>query len=214
MTYSLTTVFAYKYILLIILLFFLVFFIYQNVNVFKEGFNLNTPEARSEENRFKLDATPDDIIEPKNALLIIQSKLSKFQSEVDNFLDRQTYEPVNNDDDVKKAFKIIYDKYNNQFSSVFSKLYYLSSVVPIFFKPFIYDKNSLACQYNALLKCYPKTIKNGDDYRAMYTIIILAEIAGDLTNSELDPASKYYGYITDPVLVEIKTQLDYFYNKL
>lgn len=223
MKYYLRKVFTYKNILLILLLFFLLFFIYSNlyqrsktvvgnfVNIFKEGFT-NTPDGRSEENRFKIDNI--EKVLPPDALMQTQKKIQNAQLEVDNFLNSQSYEPINNDEDAKNAIGILYNNYNNKFSSAFAKLYFFASTVPVLLEPFVYDKNKMACQYNTLLKCYPKTFKNGDDYREMYSIIILADIAKDITNSELDPKTAYFGYITDPILYAIEQKLKYFYNKL
>jgi hypothetical protein len=218
MKYNFRKLITYKIILLILLLFILFFLIYGNYKTVTEGFN-DTPEGRTEANRFKMENI-DNVI-PADAMTNYQIAVQSSQNEVDNYLNSKNYAPVNNDDDVKTAISILYNDMNI-FTSTFSKFYFIASAVPIFFESFVYDENKLSVQYNALLKCYPKTIKNGDDYRGIYSIIILAQISNDIVNSELNPKPgtidgtqvNYYGYITDPILNEIKTQLEYFYNKL
>ena len=40
--------------------------------------------------------------------------------------------------------------------------------------------------------CYPNTIKSTDDYQQLYILIILGQLAKDITDSELNPDDNLY----------------------
>jgi hypothetical protein len=235
MNYNLRKIFNYTTILWLLLIFFLIIVAYNfKVNTIYEGLENESDDqiSRLEINRFKIENTEHVI--PGSALNDLQKSTQTSQNEVDNYMSTKDYVPVNNDEDVKKAIEILYNDIN-QFKSTYSKLYFIATTVPIFFEPFVYEPTKLACQYNALLICYPKTIRDGKDYSSMYKLIILSEIANDLINSELDPNTKvitgvkaakgtsetlppsktsnYFGYITDPIIKDIQEILSYFHNK-
>jgi len=165
----------------------------------------------SEKNRFKLTNTR--LITLSNLSDKSYDTVSQHQIGIDTYLNNANINPVTNDAEVKNAINLIRDGIKN-YSNPFEKLYFLASVGNTLFFPFLYMKNEMSRQYNFYIKCYPKTIQSEFDFTSIYIIVILCQLAKDITSSDLCPDHKHYYYIADPIIAELTTHLDYFHNKL
>ena len=166
----------------------------------------------SEINRFKLTNTR--IITLSNVPDKSYDTISSHQAVIDNSINNSNITPVTNDDDVRNAINYVQDGIR-QYSNPFEKLYFLASVGNTLFFPFLYMQNEMSRQYNFYIKCYPRTIQNEFDFTSIYIIVILCQLAKDITSSDLCPDNvNYYYYIADPIMAELNTHLDYFHKKL
>lgn len=195
------------FILLSILLFIIVYtFFYLEKKQIREGL-VDT----SEKNRFKLSNTR--LITLSNVSDKSYDTVSQHQINIDNYLINATINPVANDNDLKNAINLIRDNIKN-YSNPFEKLYFLASVGNTLFFPFLYMQNEMSRQYNFYIKCYPRTIQSEFDFTSIQIVVILCQLAKDITSSDLCPDHKHYYYIADPIISELNKHLDYFRNKL
>lgn len=188
----------------------------------------------SEINRFKMKNNMGRVFSPETRSAKLNSAISSEQKDVDYYVNTMDIAPAMNDTEMKAVFSQI--KYDiNRFNTSYKKIYFLACVVPVALDPVAYIKNDIARQYNYLKMCYPKTITDLEDYKKLYSILILGNLSKDIVKSELCPSqalydeensleatlgtkrkfvyTNYSDYVAGPILDEFNVLLNYFLQK-
>lgn len=145
----------------------------------------------SEKNRFKINNNLKIVFDPNNGSNKVQSAISTMKRPIDDYINYNEITPAINDNLLKQYLNQIKTDINT-FKHPFSKLYFIGSTIPIVLDPFLFIENNLSRQYNYLKMCYPNTIKSTDDYQQLYILLILGQLAKDITDSELNPDDNLY----------------------
>jgi hypothetical protein len=142
-------------------------------------------------NRFKIKNNLNIVFDPYNGSNKVQSAISSMKRPVDDYINYNEIAPATNDTLLKKYMNQIKTDITS-YSSSFIKLYFIGSTLPIVLDPFVFVNNELSRQYNYLKMCYPNTIQTPNDYQQLYILLILGQLAKDITNSELNPDDRLY----------------------
>ena len=145
----------------------------------------------NEKNRFKINNNLKIVFDPLNGSNKVQSAISTMKRPIDDYINTNEVSPAISDALLKKYMNQIKTDINT-FNTSFAKLYFIGSTLPLILDPFIFVENDLSRQYNYLKMCYPNTIKSTNDYQQLYILLILAQLARDITNSELNPDENLY----------------------
>ena len=142
-------------------------------------------------NRFKIKNNLGIVFDPYNGSNKVQSAISSLKRPIDDYINYNEITPATNDDQLKKYMNQIKTDIN-AYSTSFAKLYFIGSFLPIVLDPFVFVNNELSRQYNYLKMCYPKNIQTPTDYQQIYILLIVGQLARDITNSELNPDDRLY----------------------
>lgn len=145
----------------------------------------------TEKNRFKINNNLKIVFDPLNGSNKVQSAISTMKRPIDDYINYNEISPATTDVLLKKYMNQIKTDINT-FNTPFAKLYFIGTTLPIILDPFIFVENDLSRQYNYLKMCYPINIKTTTDYQQLYILLILSQLARDITNSELNPDDKLY----------------------
>ena len=145
----------------------------------------------TEKNRFKINNNLKIVFDPLNGSNKVQSAISTMKRPIDDYINYNEISPATTDLLIKRYMNQIKTDINT-FNTPFAKLYFIGTTLPIILDPFIFVENDLSREYNYLKMCYPKTIKSPDDYQQLYILLILSQLARDITNSELNPDDNLY----------------------
>ena len=142
-------------------------------------------------NRFKIKNNLGIVFDPYNGSNKVQSAISSLKRPIDDYINYNEITPATNDDQLKKYMNQIKTDIN-AYSTSFAKLYFIGTILPIVLDPFVFVNNELSRQYNYLKMCYPKNIQTPTDYQQIYILLIVGQLARDITNSELNPDDRLY----------------------
>ena len=142
-------------------------------------------------NRFKIKNNLGIVFDPYNSSNKVQSAISSMKRPIDDYINYNEIAPATNDDQLKKYMNQIKTDIN-AYSTSFAKLYFIGTILPIVLDPFVFVNNELSRQYNYLKMCYPKNIQTPTDYQQIYILLIVGQLARDITNSELNPDDRLY----------------------
>lgn len=142
-------------------------------------------------NRFKIKNNLGIVFDPYNSSNKVQSAISSMKRPIDDYINYNEIAPATNDDLLKKYMNQIKTDIS-AYGTTFAKLYFIGSILPIVLDPFVFVNNDLSRQYNYLKMCYPKNIQTPTDYQQLYILLILGQLARDITNSELNPDNTLY----------------------
>lgn len=142
-------------------------------------------------NRFKIKNNLGIVFDPYNSSNKVQSAISSMKRPIDDYINYNEIAPATNDDQLKKYMNQIKTDIN-AYSTSFAKLYFIGTILPIVLDPFVFVNNELSRQYNYLKMCYPKNIQTPTDYQQLYILLIVGQLARDITNSELNPDDRLY----------------------
>lgn len=142
-------------------------------------------------NRFKIKNNLGIVFDPYNGSNKVQSAISSMKRPIDDYINYNEIAPATNDDQLKKYMNQIKTDIN-AYSTSFAKLYFIGTILPIVLDPFVFVNNELSRQYNYLKMCYPKNIQTPTDYQQIYILLIVGQLARDITNSELNPDDRLY----------------------
>ena len=188
----------------------------------------------SEKNRFKINQNIKNVFDPYINSNRLNNAIKTQQEAVDNYVISANINPALNDASLKTSIQEAINKVQ-QYKTLYQKLYFMGAYLPVVLDPFLFLENDLSRQYNYLKVCYPKTITNMNDYQQIYSLLVMGQLAKDITTTELCPDtslyneendkeksvgskrdqvySNYYDYITIPILDEISKLLLFFKQK-